>query len=358
MSTSTIDRVRFVGLSEDPGEWDRTVGSWPCRSVDIYFSAGYHRASAGDESAAAILYVFERAGERLMYPFLVRRIDAVGGERVPAGYHDIETVYGFTGPTATTTDAEFLGAAWQTFDDWCSSRQVIAEFARFNPFLRNERYSAAGTVTTAVREHVVLDLDVNEDALWRSYSSINRNMIRKAEDRRVCCEFGALSDHLDHFIDLYHGTMDRNYAGSSYYFTREQLAILAEQVPCFVTVAKLGDEVAAISLFLLHDKRIHYHLSGCSPAGRQAAANNLILHRTVLEAKRRGLEQFHFGGGRSGAPDDALLKFKGNFSRKRIPAVVGGRIHHAEAYRRLCGLRRSQISRVPDTYFLAYRYDS
>jgi hypothetical protein len=356
VSTAIAERARFVDLSHEPGEWDAAVRSWPASAMDVYFSSGYHRAFAHGESAHATLYVFERNGERLLYPFLLRRIDRVGPEAVSSTYRDIESVYGFTGPLASTADTDFLAAAWRAFDAWCATQHVVAEFVRFNPFLGNERYAAATMLVKTVREHVVLDLGASHDELWKNYSSVNRNMIRKAEERRVQCEFAPLRDHLDRFTDLYRETMERNEAGEAYYFTREQFAILSDAVPCFVTVARLDGEIAAISLFLTHESRVHYHLSGCADAGLRAAANNLLLHQTVQEARRRGYQTFHFGGGRTGSPADPLLKFKANFSRGRVPALVGGRVHDIGAYERLCALRRAQSSDVPDGYFLAYRY--
>ena len=49
---------------------------------------------------------------------------------VSSTYRDIESVYGFTGPVASTADGDFLAAAWQAFGTWCSTQHVVAEFVR------------------------------------------------------------------------------------------------------------------------------------------------------------------------------------------------------------------------------------
>ncbi len=347
--------AEFISV-ENAQRWDDIVNSWPPQSTDVFLSAGYHRAFGSEQMGQGILYSYEQDSERLIYPFILRQIERIGGIVVQGGYHDIEGVYGFSGPVATTTDRAFLGVAWSAFDEWCRARRVVAEFVRFNPLLRNERFCVASMDITEVRQHVTLDLEQTEEEIWRSYSSVNRNMIRKAQNAGVACECAPLRDHLARFVDLYHSTMDRNQAASSYYFSRDQLATLDECVPCFACVASLGSEIVAASLFLTTSDRIHYHLSGCSRDGLKVAANNLILHATVLVARRQGLKTFHFGGGRTGSPDDPLLRFKANFSRQRVPVMIGRRVHDAPSYAELCALRRSQ-ERVPQSFFLAYRYE-
>jgi hypothetical protein len=351
-----VNEGRFIPVS-DRAAWQSATSGWPADAIDIYFSAGYHEAFAAAAGLAAVLYAFGDRGERFLYPFVISPIDRVGEREIPGGYSDIETVYGFCGPLATTTDPAFLAAAWQRFDDWCRARHVVAEFMRLNPLLRNERFCPASMTTSVVREHVVLDLTQTEEAIWKGYSSINRNMIRKAEKSGVGCRIVPFGEVLPRFVELYHATMDRNVAGDSYYFTAEQFGVLERTTPCFACVATIDDRVEAVSLFLDAGPRVHYHLSGCSAVGLKVAASNLILHTVVLEARRRLAQVFHFGGGRTGAPDDSLLKFKSNFSRERLPVLIGRRVHDSRAYGMLCDVRRSQVAEIPQGYFLAYRYE-
>jgi hypothetical protein len=351
-----VNEGRFIPVS-DHGAWQSATSGWPPDAIDIYFSVGYHEAFAAAAGLAAVLYAFEDRGERFLYPFVINPIDQVGGCAIPGGYIDIETVYGFCGPLATTTDPAFLAAAWQRFDQWCRTRHVVAEFVRLNPLLRNERYCPASMTTSVVREHVVLDLTQTEEAIWKGYSSINRNMIRKAEKSGVLCRIVPFGEVMCRFVELYHATMERNVAGSSYYFTAEQFRVLEQTTPCFGCAATIDGRLEAVSLFLDAGPRVHYHLSGCSAVGLKLAANNLILHTVVLEAIRRQAKVFHFGGGRTEARDDSLLKFKSNFSRERLPVLIGRRVHDSSAYGMLCDVRRSQIADIPQGYFLAYRYE-
>jgi hypothetical protein len=339
------------------GRWEALLRGFPPEKLDVYFSPGYHRAVALDEGAEALLFAYEESSERLVYPFLLRRIDAVGERAIPGGHHDIESAYGFTGPVSTTEDGGFLRAAWAAFDEWSRGQRVVAEFVRFNPLLGNHVSRAPAMDLTKVRDHVVLDLTPGEEAVARGYAKANRSTIRKAERGGLTCRIGGVQEYLGRFLELYRVTMDRNRAAPGYYFSRAHLETLAEDVPSFACAAARGREVLAVSLFLLGPRRVHYHLSGCSAAGLRAAANNLVLHCAVREACSRGLRLFHFGGGRTGAANDPLLRFKAGFSRGRLPAYVGRRVHSPEVYAELCELRRRQVPSVPGGYFLAYRYE-
>jgi hypothetical protein len=346
--------VRVLTLAR-PAEWDDALAPCPASERDVYWSSAYQRAFEAD-GGRALLFVFDSAGDRLVYPFLLRPIERIGGEPAPAGaWNDVESAYGFSGPLATTADTAFLGSAWNEFDDWCRRERVIAEFVRFHPLLRNERFRPSEMATNVVRQHVVLDLTQTDEAIWSGYTKQNRNMIRKAERLGVRCEIGSLQERLSAFVELYHLTMDRNEAAGDYYFSAEHFRALAA-APNLLCGALLEGELVALSLFLLGEGRIHYHLSGCNEKGLRAAANNLILHTVVREAKRRGLLAFHFGGGRTGVADDALLRFKSGFSGARAPVVIGCRVHNEDVYRKACALRRSQVG-VPAGFFLAYRYE-
>jgi hypothetical protein len=346
--------VRVLTLAS-PGEWDDSLTPWPASERDVYWTSAYHRAFEA-EGGRATLFVFDSAGDRLVYPFLLRPIERVGDVAVGEGWQDVEGVYGFSGPLATTEARPFLQAAWSAFSEWAREQRVVAEFVRFNPLLGNERFRPVEMECSPVREHVTLDLRRTENEIWSGYTKNNRYVVRKAERQGLECRLGAASEMLDAFQELYNVTMDRNRASASYYFTREHFRSLAERVPLLACAALRAGEVVAVSLFLLAEPRIHYHLSGCSAEGLTAGANNLILHRVLLDARRRGLLLFHLGGGRTGAADDSLLRFKAAFSRGRAPASVGKRVHAPETYERLCALRRRQTP-VPPSFFLAYRYE-
>lgn len=350
--------VELIGL-ENGERWEAALARFPAPERDVYFGAGYHRAFENPPASRARLYVYARGSELLAYPFLLRRIQAVGGEPVSGDLQDIESAYGFSGPISTTADAGFLDEAWREFAGWAAGERVVAEFVRFNPLLANERLAPAETLVERVREHVVIDLRPPEEQIWRdSYTKVNRNMIRKAERAGVECRVGPPEAAIERFCELYQETMDRNQAGRDYYFTRAHFELLAAGAPLLACTASLAGRVLAISLFLAAPPRLHYHLSGASPEGLRLGANNLILREAVREGRRRGFECLHLGGGRTGAQDDSLLRFKAGFSPERRPVSIGRRVHRQDLYDDLCALRRQQTPAVPAGFFLVYRYEA
>jgi hypothetical protein len=349
--------LEVLGLDRSQA-WDDALASHPASGLDVYFTSGYHRSHCLGQPEEARLLRFTRGQEQLVYPFRLRTIEKVGDEALAGADRDIESVYGFTGPLATTSDPAFLNEAWEAFSNWAAQESVVAEFVRFNPLLTTERFAPGEMSCERVRDHVVIDLTLEDERLWReSYGKTNRNMIRKAERLGLSVSFEPLEEHLDTFVCLYHETMGRNRAAQEYYFDGAHFAALARESPAIAAVARRQGRDLAVSLFLVGPNWMHYHLSGCSEEGLDAAANNLILHRAVGEARRLGLSLLHLGGGRTGSPEDLLLRFKAGFSPLRRPVLVGRRVHRRDRYEELCALRRAQVSTLPAGYFLGYRYE-
>lgn len=350
--------LEVFGL-ESSEAWDAALAPHEPLGLDLYFGAGYHRSHCLGQLAEARLFLYRSDREQLVYPFRLREIQRIGDVPVDGLYRDMESVYGFTGPLATTSDPAFLTEAWRAFTDWAAEQRVVAEFIRFNPLLTNERFAPALVTSERVREHVVLELRRDPDLIWReAYSKSNRNMIRKAQRHGLGVTFDSLENHLDSFVRLYHLTMDRNRAAGEYYFERAHFEALARGVRARVAVARRSGRDLAISLFLIGPDWMHYHLSGCSEEGLAAGANNLILHEAVLEARSLGLGLLHLGGGRTADPADPLLRFKASFSPQRRPVMIGRRVHMKGPYDEFCALRRAQVPSVPAGFFLAYRYEA
>jgi len=346
-----------IGL-DDAEAWDAALLPHGPLGLDVYFTAGYHRSHCLEAPEEARLFRFRRDGNQFLYAFRLREIRKIGDAPVAGGFRDIESVYGFTGPLATTPDPSFLAEAWAAFETWALEQRVVAEFVRFNPLLENTRFAPPSMTCERVRDHVVLDAGVDPERTWRDvYSKKNRNMIRKAGREGLTVTFGELEGHVASFTRLYRETMDRNRAAAEYYFDSRHFQALSAGVSTRVCVARKGEQELALSLFLIGPDWMHYHLSACSVEGLRLAANNLILHSAALETHRLGLRFLHLGGGRTGSPDDPLLRFKAGFSPQRRPVMIGRRVHLREPYEEFCARRREQHPSVPTGFFLAYRYE-
>ena len=343
-----------IGLGGD--EWSAAVERLD--ESDVYHLPAYHRVAEANGDGEALAFIAESGEKLLLHPFLRRPIERVGDEPVDGGWVDLESVYGYCGPVATTSDPTFLAAAWEAFADWCGAAGVVAEFIRFNPLLRNERLASAGTAIVRDRETVAVRLDVSADALWGGYPSVQRNMVRKARMAGLSAARTG-EEAVDGFADLYHETMRRVGADAWYAFGDAYFAELA-RLPQLVSfeVREPDGRVAAAALFLRHRTRIHYHLAATrrdSPGG----AANLLLHEAAEWGRGEGASVLHLGGGRTPAPDDALLRFKAALSRLRLPFYTGRRVHNREMYDDLCSRwLRSARAAAPPPYFLLYRLET
>jgi hypothetical protein len=324
---------------------------------DIYYQPEYHRlCECANEDHLA--YVAELGGELLFHPFAKRPIDRVGAAPGPRGAYDIQTVYGYSGPIATSTADEFLREAWQGFDAWCAEQRIVCEFIRYNPLLGTHRFAAPSTDVVLDRQTVEIRLDDDEQRLWDGYTSAQRNRVRRALKSDLVCEQVPLKAGLSAFRRIYEQTMQRTGAAASYFFSDGYYRRLQEELAGHARLFQVqhrGEPVAA-ALFFTYRDVVQYHLGGSATTALPLAPNNLLFHEAALWSLRHGFKRLHLGGGRSAAPDDPLLRFKRQFSRQLIPFYLGKRVHDQQRYAALCALWREQSNGADaGSYFPLYR---
>lgn len=348
-------KCRVLGTCQSE-EWREALEKFPI--IDTYFLPEYHKASEVNGDGVARAFIVEDRDDRLFYPFLMRRIDTVGEEAVPEPWYDIETVYGYSGPLSSTTNAGFLGKAWQAFANWCRDERIIAEFIRFNPLMDNHQYMDDTCRVELDRETVALRLDCSEQQLWSDYRKGQRAKVRKAINGGLVCAEITPADGISLFRELYNSTMDRSEAGRYYYFSDayfDQLCRgLGDTLKLFTV--RDGEHLAAATMFLTHGDRIHAHLGGSEPVYQELRPNNLLVHTIASWGRERGYRWLHLGGGRTADPADSVFQFKASISRLRVPFNTGKRVHNQHVYRALCAQLTRQIG-VEDHpgYFLRYR---
>jgi hypothetical protein len=345
-------KIRVIAATQ-PNEWNgflqRLVHS------DVYFSAEYHLAHELNGDGTALSFVVEDGEKTLFHPFLIRLIPEFG---LNDEQHDIESVYGYSGPLSNNGDRKFLTEAWAAFSDWCRQQNVVAEFIRFHPLLDNKNSLEGFAKVSPDRETVLINLDGTPDSLWASYPSAQRSKIRRAQNEGLVCRNQALREGLPEFRCLYKQTM-QNVGAAAYYFFGdayfENLACSLNEHGRIFSVYK-ADRVIASALFLYHAPFLHYHLGGSDPAHRDARPNNLLFHTAALWGQDHGCRWLHLGGGRTSAPDDELLRFKSSFSQERRVFYTGRRVHCQKTYDWLCAewMKQNNVTERPP-YFLLYR---
>ncbi len=340
--------------------WSQYLRHLKCN--DVYFSIAHHKLYENNGDGKAMAFVCEHESNLLFYPFFLRPIDPVATTSMPGEWFDIETVYGYTGPLSSTTENKFLDAAWGEFFQWCSQKHVVAEFIRFHPQKQTEQYATAPCKITQMQNTVWVDLSGSEEALSQSYTSVQRNMLRKARKNDLRAVFTTDRNSFEVFCRLYIETMIRLGAKSYYHFSPAYFEYLWKNLGKTVllcTVVNQTNTIVSGALFLVDDKTVHYHLAGSDPNFRKLAPNNLLLHTAAKWGLQNGFQYLNLGGGHSPDPKDALFRFKASLSKNWLPFHVGKRIHNNSAYEILCSdwLARSGKPSAPN-HFLLYRLNA
>ncbi len=321
-------------LVTDIHKWDLFLEQLPQNQHDIYYSSQYYSVFGKYGDGEPGCFVFEKDGEMAMYPFLMNSVNELG-YNIDGEYFDIQGVYGYNGIVSSSYEKKFVDDFFYDFNAFCANSNIIAEFTRFNPLLNNHVFSENNMTIIHDRQTVSLDITRSIDDIWAdSYSSKNRNMIRKAEKNGLEIIETDKEDDYRKFYQIYQETMN-NVGSSDYlYFNMPFFLNFRQQLKDnhLLLLAKLGEEYIGGIILMIYGKYAHYHLSARKSEYGKYALNNILLHYAIKLAKNKGCELFHFGGGRSAAQDDSLLKFKSSFSKDKRDFYIGKKVHNPEIY--------------------------
>jgi hypothetical protein len=255
--------------------------------------------------------------------------------------YDVASPYGYAGPIEHLTQRDVAKELWtgflNEFHYFCVRNNIISEFVRLNPFLRN--HEPLSNVTEGVRRSgavVCIDLTAEKDVIWKNMKKANRNSITKAKRENVDIYRTRSPKDIDEFVKMYNETMDRRQAKKMYYFPNEFYRLLFENLKENVClfVAKYKDEIVSGSLFLGKDCYFHYFLSGTRMDNCVNGATNLLLYEVIGWAKRQGYRIFDLGGGYN--LNDSLFQFKTSFSKTTTDFFTYRKVHDEEKYKMLC----------------------
>ena len=160
-------------------DWSKALESLPKEQRDVYFTPGYYNLYEAYGDGTACCFVFEKGGDIALYPFLKNSISTLGYE-LDKEYYDIQGAYGYNGVISSTEDKSFIGAFWEAFDVWCRENDVIAEFMRFHPMMKNHLLGDGHFKLIHDRNTVYLDLTQSEDDIFAGFDKGTRQHIRKA----------------------------------------------------------------------------------------------------------------------------------------------------------------------------------
>jgi len=332
-----MTEIQGTSVISGKAEWDDVFRRLPVHLRDVNFSFDYYNLYGLNGNGKPQLFIYAEGDHFFFYPYLLREINTTMlGEQ----YFDIESAYGYSGPVSTTADKNFIQQSFQTFRNHCRENKIVTEFIRFHPLIENHQVAAdvEGLSIVSLRDYVYVDLQQSEQAIWESYTSQNRNKIRKAEKNGVEVIHDYACSYFDDFVRIYRKNMELLNASGLYLFSQPFFDGLKELVKKkgLILIARNKAGVLGASVFLLGSIHAHYFLSSANDEGKKLAVSNLLLGMGITHCKKSGMQKIHLGGGMTGAPDDSLLIFKKNFSNLTAKFFIGKSIHYQEQYDLLC----------------------
>jgi len=336
-------------ISCDDPLWNECLSMMPLDKQDVYYTAEYHKAYDLNGDGKPQMFVFESKGDIGIYPFL---LNPIPDYEFDCQYYDIQSVYGYSGPLASTDNRDFCNEFECSFLEYVKSANIIAEFVRFHPLIQNHEVFSNNIEVIPDRQTVVLGLhDDIEDIQNYQFSSNGRRGIRLAKKNGLT---SVISKDSSAFIVIYRKTMTRLHADDYYHFNECYFSKITSMSSSFFLDICTETRVVASAIIFVFKDYCHYHLSGSDKDFLFCYPSNLLLLEAIKFAKMNECKTFHFGGGRTSNQDDSLLHFKSNFSKSRATYYVGKRILNVNVYRTLMGKWES-INKRKATKLLEYR---
>lgn len=294
---------------------------------DIYYTADYYKLYEQNGDGKAKLFVYKEKSSIAIYPFMLNEIDKYD---LNEKYYDIESAYGYGGPITNNYDKVFLTNFENAFLKYCIENNIVAEFVRFHPLIKNEDIFNKDINISHNRTTIYLDLTKGIDRIWNDdIKSKNRNMIRKAQKNGLVVE---ISDDYEIFRKIYYETMNKVRASDYYYFNEKYYKEIEKNNNYFLLNVKKDNTIIASAIFVKYGIYFHYHLAGSLKKYLEFAPNNLLIWEAIKLACDSDAKVFHLGGGLSSSADDNLFKFKSSFSKNTANFYIGKRIHNKYVY--------------------------
>lgn len=312
---------------------------------DFYHLPDYVSLESNRLGGKAVAAYAEGPGLRLLLP-LVRRV-------IPGSdAFDLVTPYGYPSPIAQFEDVAVLQGAFSAIVQMLGELGFVSMFVRLHPILEvpDDAFTGLGGLV----EHgqtVSIDLRQNEAEQWSGIRGRFRTALNRSERLGHRAFMDDTGEHLDRFITLYLDTMRRQDAAAEYFFSRDYLAGLWQQLRGHIHlgVVEVDGAIVCAGLFGDCDGIVQYHLSGTDEQALALSPLKTLIDFGRRWATQRGADLLHLGGG-VGSAQDSLLYFKAGFSDRRHLFKTWRVVLDEQRYTDLSGRKPE-----PAGFFPAYR---
>jgi hypothetical protein len=243
--------------------------------------------------------------------------------------------YGYGGALSPCEAPEALAAVWALWQDWCRSRRVVAELARFHPQVPSQR-AFFGKVQL---NRQTVSVKLQGMAASEGFNTLTRRKINRATRHGVRTRWSDGAADWARFADFYREGMRAIGARPFYLFADPYFAALRGLPHARLLVCEHEDEWLSAAVYLLGARIAEYHLGASSERGKALGTPYLLQAAAIERATAEGLEALYLGGGTDTRADNPLLFYKLGFSRHTLPFYVGEAVHDPAAYWALAARR-------------------
>ncbi len=351
----------FIVLNlSNSDKWREYLQQLPVEKQDIYFTPEYYQLYELLGDGLAQCFVFQKGNDLAMYPFLKNDINSLGYE-LDRKYFDIQGAYGYNGVIASSYDHDFIESFYRVFDSYCEKENIIAEFTRFHPILKNEIFSNNNLDVVFDRRIIYIELAKPYEIIFKEFQTTTKKQIKRAINRHniQVLHFENDISVLDDFWSIYTESMNRIGAIPYLHFTKDYFKSLLKTKGCHCFFASYNNQpIAAITAFY-NKTYIHGHLGGSLTEFMNLSAFSLLYAEMIRFGQKRSCRFLHIGGGTTNNADDPLLKYKMNFSDTSSEFYIGKKIHNPNIYEKVVGQwKRSYPEKEEEfkNHLLKYRF--
>lgn len=326
-----------VYTMEQAEVWDNIVRSFA--RYDVYYLSDYVKAFQLHGDGEPMLFYYEDEVLRGMNVVMKRDIaeDPHFQDQLPKEtYYDFATPYGYGGWQFEGEKSPDI--VFAAYDQWCAEHGIVCEFVRFL-LSSNSRAFYPGQVIQRTN-NVVRSLECSLEEMRMDFEHKVRKNLKKAESAglEICVDLQGT--HLQEFLRIYYGTMDRNDAKESYYFNEEFFAQIGRMQGNFVYFhVLLHGTVISTELVLLGSDTMYSYLGGTDGAYFAYRPNDFLKYEIIRWGMEHGYKNFVLGGGYG--KDDGIFRYKKSFAPHGIvPFYTGQNVFDHEIYQKLVTLRK------------------
>lgn len=312
--------------------------------IDIYFTEEYGKLCEFVEPGKVEIFTLKTTNGTIRNMFIKKKVPwQVRG----VDYYDIVTPYGYGGPIIIDTiDKKGLLYEYQkAFSDYCRLNNIVCEFIRYHPLLKNWEHFGDVYENQYSRHTIGTNLKDFDDPVQSEFSKSARKEVRRAIEAGVSCAVIHHPNNLIKFRALYEETMRRNHANAMYYFPDDYYRLLTTSLKPFLLEiqANYEGETIASEIYFSCGDYLHAHLLGSSQKLFDLYAGSLIEATAARWGKEHGYSYIHHGGGRTSAEDDPLFLYKKKFGKNtQFDFFTGRKIWNPDVYDYLLELRKEK----------------